>query len=35
MKNNRKNRKLKFIREKNDLRLGNNVFTAYFKFLID
>jgi len=31
MKNNRKNRKLKFIREKNDLRLGRTTFAAHCK----
>ena len=31
MKNNRKNRKLKFIREKNKLRLGFDKFKAFVK----
>lgn len=31
MKNNRTNRKLKFIREKNNLRLGKRPFTSFHK----
>jgi len=35
MKNNRKNRKLKFIRKKNNLRLGKRIFKHFVTFTND